>query len=77
MTAMPLAAALRAAADGILTLEAPTGLIITYGTWLDRDDFVPLSATAPARRRSSGKPPSPHWTLATSLAQQARSGCCD
>jgi hypothetical protein len=40
MTAMPLAAALRAAAGGILTLEAATGLIITHGTWLDRDDFA-------------------------------------
>lgn len=37
---MPLSAALRAAAGGILTLEAATGLIIAHGTWLDRGDFA-------------------------------------
>jgi hypothetical protein len=40
MTATPLAAPLRAAASGILTIEAATGLIITHGTWLDRADFA-------------------------------------
>jgi hypothetical protein len=40
MTAPPLPAALRAAADGLYALEAATGLIIAHGTWLDRDDFA-------------------------------------
>lgn len=40
MTAQPLPAALRASAEGILTLEAAAGLIIAHGTWLARDDFA-------------------------------------
>jgi hypothetical protein len=40
MTATALPAALRAAAEGIYTLEAATGLIIAHGTWLGRDDFA-------------------------------------
>jgi hypothetical protein len=34
MTATVLPTALRAAAEGIDTLEAATGLIIAHGTWL-------------------------------------------
>jgi hypothetical protein len=40
MTASSLPAALRAAAEGIYTLEAAAGLTITHGTWLGRDDFA-------------------------------------
>ena len=40
MTASSLPAALRAAAEGLYTLEAATGLIIAHGTWLARDDFA-------------------------------------
>jgi len=35
-----LPAAIRAAAEGICTLEAAAGLIIAHGTWLARDDFA-------------------------------------
>jgi hypothetical protein len=38
--ALPLPAALRAAAEGLYALEAATGLIIAHGTWLARDDFA-------------------------------------
>jgi hypothetical protein len=34
MNASSLPAAIRAAAEGICTLEAATGLIIAHGTWL-------------------------------------------
>jgi hypothetical protein len=34
MTATALPTALRAAAEGIYTLEAATGLVIGHGTWL-------------------------------------------
>jgi hypothetical protein len=37
---LPLPAALRAAAEGLHTLEAATGLIIAHGAWLGRDDFA-------------------------------------
>jgi hypothetical protein len=40
MTASSLPAALRAAAEGLYTLEAAAGLIIAHGTWLGRDDFA-------------------------------------
>ena len=40
MTAPPLPAALRAAAEGLYVLEAATGLIIAHGTWLGRSDFT-------------------------------------
>jgi hypothetical protein len=40
MTARPLTAALRAAAEGLYSLEAAAGLIIAHGTWLGRDDFA-------------------------------------
>ncbi len=40
MTASSLPAALRAAAEGLYTLEAAAGLIIAHGTWLSRDDFA-------------------------------------
>jgi hypothetical protein len=36
----PLPAALRAAAEGLCTPGAATGLIIAHGTWLGRDDFA-------------------------------------
>ncbi len=36
---VPLPAALRAAADGICTLEAAAGATIAHGTWLARGDF--------------------------------------
>jgi hypothetical protein len=39
MTVLSLPAALRADAEGLYALEAATGLIITHGTWLERDDF--------------------------------------
>jgi hypothetical protein len=39
VTATSLPAALCAAAEGICTLEAATGLVIAHGTWLARDDF--------------------------------------
>lgn len=39
MTALPLADALRAGAEGIYTLEAVAELIIAHGAWLDREDF--------------------------------------
>src|SRR4051794_34884159 len=39
MTTSPLPAALRAAAQGIYTLEAATGLIVAHGTWIGRHDF--------------------------------------
>ena len=39
MTVLSLPAALRAGAEGLYALEAATGLIIAYGTWLERDDF--------------------------------------
>jgi hypothetical protein len=40
MTTGSLPAALLAAAEGICTLEAATGLLIAHGTWLARDDFT-------------------------------------
>jgi hypothetical protein len=40
MTTSPLPAALLAAAEGICTLEAATGLVIASGTWPGRDDFA-------------------------------------
>jgi hypothetical protein len=40
MTASSLPAALRAAAEGLYTLEAAAGLIIAHDTWLGRDDFA-------------------------------------
>jgi hypothetical protein len=40
MTASSLPSGLRAAAEGLFTLEAATGLIIAHGTWLGRDDFA-------------------------------------
>ena len=42
MTASSLPAALRAAADGLYTLEAATGLIIAHASWLARSDFAPF-----------------------------------
>jgi hypothetical protein len=39
MTASSLPAELRAAAEGLYTLEAAAGLIIAHGTWLHREDF--------------------------------------
>lgn len=39
MTALPLHAALRAAADGLYALEAGTGLLIAHGSWPAREDF--------------------------------------
>ena len=39
MTAPSLPSALRAAAEGVCTLEAAMGLLIAHGTWLDREDF--------------------------------------
>jgi hypothetical protein len=40
MNASSLPAAIRAAAEGICTLEAAAGLVIAHGTWLGRDDFA-------------------------------------
>jgi hypothetical protein len=40
MTASPLAAALRAGADGLYALEAATGLIIAHASWLAREDLA-------------------------------------
>jgi hypothetical protein len=40
MTASSLPAEIRAAAEGLYTLEAAAGLIIAHGTWLGRDDFA-------------------------------------
>jgi len=40
MTADDLAAALRACAAGLYPLEAGTGLLISNGTFLHRDDFT-------------------------------------
>ena len=40
MTASPLAAALRAGADGLYVLEAGTGLLIAHASWLGREDFT-------------------------------------
>jgi hypothetical protein len=77
MTVLSLPAALRAGAEGLYALEAATGLIIAHGTWLERDDFACFIRHGTGRRRSTGKPPSPPWTLASSLARPARSGCYD
>jgi len=40
MTPASLAAALRACAAGLYTLEAGTGLLIAHGTFLHRSDFT-------------------------------------
>ena len=40
MTALSLPAALRAAAEGIRTVEGATELVIARGSWLGRDDFA-------------------------------------
>jgi hypothetical protein len=40
VTGHALPAALRAGADGIYTLEASAGLLITHAFWLDREDFA-------------------------------------
>lgn len=57
MTASSLPAAIRAAAEGICTLEAATGLVIAHGTWLGRDDsdrFIDYGAgTAAIHERAS------------------------
>lgn len=40
MNALSLADALRAGAEGLYVYEAATGLIISHGTWLAREDFT-------------------------------------
>jgi hypothetical protein len=77
MTILSLPAALRAGAEGLYALEAATGLIIAHGTCSNVTISPASSTTALARRRSTGKLPSPPWTPAAFLARPTRSGCYD
>ena len=75
--------ALRAGACGIHPLEAGTGLLIDCGSWLHRETSpagssrpAPASATAsPCSPASTGKPPSPPCTPASSPPAEENAGC--
>jgi hypothetical protein len=75
MTASSLPEALRAAADGLYSLEAATGLIIAHASWLARDDFARFIHCGTGTAAIDWKPPSARWTLARSLAQAGNDEC--
>jgi hypothetical protein len=75
MTASPLPAELRAAAEGLYALKAATGLIIAHGTWLGRDDFARFIRHGTGTAAIDWEPAIAALDIGALQSRPERSGC--